>query len=59
MTCTQDCKHCIYGEPKTKILCKDNDVTCNSMGNADTCRNCSYKYEIVVGYKCTKLNIVS
>ncbi len=56
MTCSQDCKHCIYGEPKTEILCKDNNVTCSSMGDGDACGNCSYKYVVVVGYKCIKQN---
>ena len=47
MTCSQDCKNCIYGIPKYTMRCGDKNITCNG-----ECNKCPYRIIISTNYIC-------
>jgi len=49
MTCTRDCKSCVYGKPVAEIKCGSPNSTCNG-----ECFRCVHKQDINVRYICTK-----
>lgn len=48
MTCTKNCRDCIYGVPQAKMRCRNPNSTCDGM-----CYKCSYRSEVSVRYFCT------
>lgn len=48
MTCTKDCKKCIYGVPQIRYACHDKNTTCNG-----ECLKCSQRQTLSVKYICT------
>ena len=48
MTCSNDCRDCIYGVPKTSMECNNQNATCDG-----ACYKCCWASEKSVRYICT------
>lgn len=49
MTCTKDCRNCIYGIPQAKVKCGNPNSTCDGL-----CYKCIFRIEVSTKYICTK-----
>ena len=48
MTCSKQCRDCIYGIPRVTLICTNPNSTCD--GN---CYKCRWAVERIIKYVCT------